>query len=115
MMLKQISQKIGETRNYLLDDIKNIKIMIKKYKQVCRALNYFGNFFVFVSAVSGCVSMSAFASLVVVSVGIASSAVEIKIYAIIAGIKKWESIIKKKRKSHNKTKSLAKTKYCWSY
>ena len=56
--------------------------------------------------------MSAFASLVVVSVGIASSAVEIKIYAIIAGIKKWELIIKKKRKSHNKTKSLAKTKYC---
>ena len=41
MMLKQISQKIGETRNYLLHDIKNIKIMIKKHKQVCRALNYF--------------------------------------------------------------------------
>ena len=86
--------------------------MIKKHKQVCRALNYFGNFFIFVSAVSDCVSISAFSSLVVVSVGIASSAVEIKIYAIIAGIKKWESIIKKKRKSHNKTNSLAKTKYC---
>ena len=111
-MLKQISRKIGETRNYLLDDIKNIKIMIKKHKQACRALNYFGNFFVFVSAVSGYVSISAFSSLVVVSVGIASSAVEIKIYAIISGIKKWESIIKKKRKSHSKTKSLAKTKYC---
>ena len=51
------------------------------------------------SAVAGCVSISAFALLVCVSVGITSSAVEINICAIIVGIKKYKSIIKKKKKS----------------
>ena len=44
--------------------------MNEKHKEDCRALNYFENFLVFVSAVSGCVSISAFASLVGVPVGI---------------------------------------------
>ena len=44
------------------------------------------NFFLFsVSAVSGCVSIFAFASLACVHIGIVSSAVRIKICAIIAG------------------------------
>ena len=44
-----------------------------------RLVNYFDHFLVFVSAVSGCVSISAFASLFVVLVVIASSTVELKI------------------------------------
>ena len=36
-------------------------LMKGKHKKACRALNYFENF-VFVSAVNGCVSTSAFAS-----------------------------------------------------
>ena len=49
--------------------------MSKKYNNVRRVLNYFEHFLVFVSAVSGCFSISVFASLVGVPVGIASSAV----------------------------------------
>ena len=45
---------------------------------MCRALSYFENFISFVSAVSDCVSTSAFGSLVGVPVGIASSAVGLK-------------------------------------
>ena len=52
----------------------------------CRALNYFEHF-VLISAVNGCVSISAFASLVDVPVGMASSAVGLKICAITVGIK----------------------------
>ena len=63
--------------------------MSENHKKVCRALSYFEHFIVFTSAVSGCVSMSASASLVAVPVGIASSAVELKICAIDAGIKKY--------------------------
>ena len=40
------------------------------------ALNYFEDFLIFVSAVGDCVSISAFASLVGVSVGITNSSVE---------------------------------------
>ena len=50
------------------------ELMTEKHKNVCRALNYFEHF-VFVSAVSGCVSVSAFASLARVPVSIVSSAV----------------------------------------
>ena len=51
----------------------------------CDALNYFETFFVFVSAFSGCVWISAFASLVGIPVGISSSAIGGKICAITVG------------------------------
>ena len=57
-----------------------------------------------------CASVSAFASLVCVPVGITSSAIGIKIYAITAGVKKYKSIIKKKKKKYSKTVLLEKGK-----
>ena len=73
--------------------------MNEKHKKVWRALNYFDHFHVFVSIISGCVSMSTVVSLVGVSVGTASSAVRLKICAITAAIKNYKSVIKKIRKS----------------
>ena len=61
------------------------------------------------STVTGSVSVSAFAALVGISVGTTSSAVGIKICAITAGIKRYKSIIKKKKKKHDKIVLLAKT------
>ena len=72
--------------------------MSEKYRKVYRDLNYFEYFPVFVSAANGCVSISAFASLAGVPACIASSAVGLTICAINAGIKKYKSVIKKKRK-----------------
>ena len=63
------------------------------------------------SAFTGCVSIFTFASLVCVPAGITSSAIKLKIYAIPAGIKKYKSIIKKKkekRKKHNKLSVVRK-------
>ena len=57
------------------------------------------NLLILASIVTGCVSISIFASLVCDPVDIMSSAVGIKICAITAGIKKFKSIIKKKRKA----------------
>ena len=66
---------------------------------------------ILVSTVTGCVSISAFASLVAIPVGITSSAVEKEICAITAGIKKYQSIIKKtKKKKHDKIVLLGKHK-----
>ena len=52
-----------------------------------------------VSTVTGCVSISAFASLVGIPIGFTSSAIGSKICVITAGIKKYKSIIKKKKKN----------------
>ena len=65
---------------------------------------------ILVSTVTGCVSISAFASLVCVPVGITSSTVGIKSCAITAGIKKYKSIIKKKRENHDEIALLGKVK-----
>ena len=51
-----------------------------------------------------------FVSLVHVPVGSVSSAVGLNICAIIAGIKKYKSIIKKKKKKYHKIVLLPKTK-----
>ena len=59
---------------------------------------------------TGCVSISSFASLVNIPIGITSSAVGLKICAITAGIKKYKLIIKKKKKKHDKIILLAKAK-----
>ena len=51
-----------------------------------------------------------FFSLVCIPVGITTSEIGLKICAITAGIKKYKSIIKKKRKKHDKIILLANSK-----
>ena len=69
------------------------------HEKVWRSLNYFEHFLVFVSAVSGCVSISEFVSLIGVPVGIIGSAIGLRICAITIGIKKYNSIIIKEEKA----------------
>ena len=61
----------------------------KKQKKVCATLNYIELCFVLGSTVTGCVSISAFASLVGIAIGNTSCAIGFKICAITAGIKKY--------------------------
>ena len=70
-------------------------------------LNYIENLLLLASVVTGCGSI---ASLVGFSIGITSSPVGIKICAITAGIKKYKSIINKKKKKHDKILLLVKSK-----
>ena len=61
--------------------------------------------------VTGCVSTSVFAPLVCVPAGIASSTVGINVSAIIPGIKRYKSVIKKKKKKkHGKIVFLGEAK-----
>ena len=60
--------------------------MIKEDKILCTPLNDIEQLLTLASTVSGCVSISAFVSLVSIPIGIVSSAVGLKIGAITAGI-----------------------------
>ena len=60
--------------------------MSKKHKKVCTTLNYIEHFLILGSTITGCVSISAFASLVGIPIGITSSAIVLKICEITAGI-----------------------------
>ena len=57
----------------------------QKYKKTSKCLNFFKRLLILASAVTGSVSISAFASLVCVPVDITSSAVGLKICATAAG------------------------------
>ena len=92
-------RKINETRNYFLEEINHNNLISEKCKKTRKYLNYVEHLLILTSTVAGCVSISAFASLGAIPVGLTSFAVGIKICAITAGIKQYKSIIKKKRKS----------------
>ena len=82
--------------------------MSEKYKKTCKYLNYVEDLLILASTVTGCIS--AFTSLFCVPIGNTSSAVGLNICVIIAGIKNSKSIIKKKKKKHNKIMLLGKDK-----
>ena len=103
-------KKIGEKINYRLDEINYNDLMSEKYKKACKYLNYVKQLVVLVSTVAGCVSVSVFPSLIPLPVFVTSSAVAVKICAINAGIKNYKSIIKKKKKKHDKIVLVAKDK-----
>ena len=73
--------------------------MSKKNKEVCRSANYIEHLFIVISTVAGCVSISAFASLVGIPEGITSSTVLLKTWLITTGI---EKLRKRKISIHDK-------------
>ena len=77
--------------------------------KVWTTLNFIEHIFILASAITGCLSISAFTSIVGIPLEITSSAIGSKICAITAGIKKYKSIIKKKKNKHNKIVLLAKS------
>ena len=80
-------KKLEETRNYFIEEINLNDLLSKKCKNVCRPLNYTKHLLNLAFAVTGCFSISAFASLVVVLKGIKSFALGVKIYPITAELK----------------------------
>ena len=84
MAEENISQKfrlknIDETRNYFLKEIEQNELMSKKQKRVCTTLNYIEHFLILSSTIAGCISISAFASLLGIPLGITSSAIGLNI------------------------------------
>ena len=89
--------KIAETRKYFVEEIKQKELINKKHKKVCKTLNYIEHLLILAYTVIGCILISVFTSLIGIPVGVASSVVERKIYALTAVIKKFKSIIKKRK------------------
>ena len=113
MVEENISQEfrlknIDQTRNYFLEEIKQNELMSKKQKKVFTTLNY--SFLIIASTIAGSFSISSYASLIGIPMGILISAKGFQNCAITVEIKKYKSIIKKKKKKHDKIVSLAKSK-----
>ena len=103
-------KNIDETRNYLIEEMNRNELMSKKHKKICTTLYYIEHFLILGSAITVCVFIFPFASLVVIPLGITSSTIGLKICAITGRIKKPKSIIKKKKKKHDKIVLVTKSK-----
>ena len=66
---------------------------VKSIKKFAELWIIIGQWLILVSIVTGCVSISTFASLIRIPIGITSSAIGLKICIITAGIRKHKSII----------------------
>ena len=84
--------------------------MSKKYKKSCKVLNYTDHLLIVISTITGFGSISVFGSLLGISTEIATSATGLKICAITPRIKNHKSLIKKKKKNHDKIVLIAKSK-----
>ena len=82
--------------------------MSQKHKMICAVLNYIEQFLILASKITKYVSTSAFTSLICIPLGITGSEIGLKICELIAGTKKYRSIVKKRK--HNKIISIAKSK-----
>ena len=101
---------MDETRNHILEEIDQNELMSRKHKKVCTTLNHIEHFLILASTITGCISISVFPSLLGIPIGVTSSAIGLKPYPITAGIKRYKSIIKKKKQKHDKMVLLAKGK-----
>ena len=77
-------KNIDETRNHFTEETNENKLMSKKHKKVSKVLNYIEHLLISVFTISGWVSISAFASLIDIPIGITSSVTGLKIYVITA-------------------------------
>ena len=81
-----------------LTTLTKVKWWLRSKKSFVKTLNYIEHFLVLVSAVTRCTSTFTIASLVVIPIGVTSSAVALKFCAVTAAIKKYKSVIKNKKK-----------------
>ena len=78
-------------------------------KKDCTTLNHVEHFLIVASTITESISISAFASLISIPIGITSSSIGLKIPANNVGIKRYTSLIKEKKKKHNKIVLIAKS------
>ena len=71
-------KKIDEIRNDLIQEINRNELMSKKHENVSRVSNYIDQPLNVISRNTGCVSISAFPSLVDIPIGITSSTIGLK-------------------------------------
>ena len=74
-------KNIDETRNFYLEEIEENKLMSRNHKKsLYNSKLYWTLFLILAPAITGCISISTFASLIGIPIGITSSMVDFKIW-----------------------------------
>ena len=83
-------EKVHETRDYLFEKLNQNELMNQKQNKVFRTINYIEHFLILGTTITGCISISASASLVGIPVVITSSWIGLKICAKTEAISRYK-------------------------
>ena len=102
--------EINKIKDYFNDEIKERKDIAKKISKYIVAFDYADKVFIILSASFGTLSIASYATIVGIPVGIAGESLTL-IFTITTGVvKTLLNITRKKKKKHNKTIALARSK-----
>ena len=102
--------KINEIKDYFVAEIKERKLMSKRFSKYIASFDYIDKFLIVLSAASGRISIASFATVTRAPVGIASASLS-HAFSISTGIvKKLLKATRNKKKKHNKNVMSARSK-----
>ena len=102
--------KINEIKDYFLADIRERDLISKNLSKYIASLDYFDKSLNVLSILSGSISIASFATVIGVPAGIIGASCSFT-FSITSGfVKRFLKTIRNKKKKHNKTVMLARSK-----
>ena len=102
--------KINGVKDYFIAEIKERELMSKRLSKYIASFDYFDKSLIVLLAKSGSTSMALFARVIGTPVGIASTSLSLPFSLSTGLVKKLLKTTRNKKKKHNKTVMLAKSK-----
>ena len=102
--------KINETKNYFVAEIKERELISKKLSKYIAFCDYFDKSLIVVLATSGSISIASFATVIGEPIGIASAAPNLTFSLSTGIVRKVLKTTRNKKKRHNKIIMSARSK-----
>ena len=102
--------KINEIKDYFIAEIKERELMSKRLSKYIASCDYFDNFLIVLSAASGSISISSFATVIGTPVQIASATLSLAFSLSTGLVKKLLKTTRNIKKNYNKTVMLPRSK-----
>ena len=102
--------KINEIKDYFIAEIKERKLRSKRRSKYIASFDYFDKYLIVLSATSGSIFITSFATVIGTSGGIASASLSLTFSLSTGLVKKLLKTTRNKKKKHNKIVMLARSK-----
>ena len=102
--------KINEIKDYFITEIKERELMSKRLSKYIASFDYFYKSLIVLSVTTGSISIASFATVIGAPVGMMSASCSLAFSITTGFVKKFLKTIRNKKKKHNKTVMLARSK-----